>query len=223
MENAQELLKLYEKRFSRYERVRKLKLWQVLVRDFLQQFVKPSDTVVDIGAGSCEFINTITAGKKIALDINLEVKQHAQKGVKVILKPLQQIRQIFKTGEVDVFFMSNLLEHLNSKREVFKVLLDTYRLLPPEGKILIMQPDISRIGHSYWDFFDHKTPITKSSLLEALVTVGFRIYYLKAPFLPYSVKYRYYPLSPTLLKWYIKLRPLHYFFGKQFFVCAVKP
>lgn len=118
--------------------------------------------------------------------------------------------------------MSNLLEHLDSKEEVFRLLLEIFELLPRNGKVMIMQPDISRVGFQYWHYFDHKVPITDQSLIEVLTSIGYTISHIKSPFLPYSVKYRYYPLSPLLLKWYIKLRPLHYIFGKQFFVLATK-
>ena len=65
---------LYNQRFNSFERIRKIKLWQVLCQDFLQQFIKKDDCVVDLGSGSCEFINSISCGEKIAIDTSQETK-----------------------------------------------------------------------------------------------------------------------------------------------------
>lgn len=217
-----DIKKLYDSRFTTFERVRKHKLWKILCKEFLQQFVGKKDFVVDVGAGHCEFINNISCGKKIAVDINRDVTKYADKGVKVILSPVKQLKNIFKDNSVDVIFMSNLLEHLDSKEEVFRLLNEAYQVLKKGGKLLIMQPDIGLVGHEYWDFFDHKVPITCASLLEVLKADNFKIKYLLYPFLPYSTKVRFLPLNPILFKIYLKVRVLHYLFGKQFFVCAVK-
>ncbi|MBI2617166.1 hypothetical protein HYW55_03480 [Candidatus Gottesmanbacteria bacterium] len=85
-----------------------------------------------------------------------------------------------------------------------------------------MQPDIGLIGHAYWDFFDHKVPLTCASLTEALNANQFQITYLRHPFLPYSTKVKYLPLWPIILKIYLAVRPFQYIFGKQFFLCAQK-
>ncbi len=218
-----DISQIYRQRFTKYERVHKLQLWKVLIENYLQRFVSHNDTIVDLGAGNCEFINQIQAGRKIAVDINQDVKKFANSGVEVIISSITNLRQSLRGQKTTVFFLSNLLEHLGSKEEVFKLIHDIYNLLPRGGKILIMQPDIKRVGGAYWDFFDHKIPLTERSVTELLLTAGYKILEIKSPFLPYSVKYRIYPLSTLLLKWYIRVRPLHFIFGKQFFVCAVKP
>lgn len=216
------LSSLYDNRFSSYERVRKVNLWKVLIDDFLQQFITKEDVVVDIGAGSCEFINLIKAKHKIAFDLNPKIYDFAQNDVEIISAPISKISKFFQKRKVNVAFLSNVVEHIDTKEEAFNLLLDIYKILVRGGKLLIMQPDIKRVGNAYWDFFDHKIAITESSLLEVLNTVGFRIKMIKSPFLPYSTKIRFLPLSPILLRIYLKIRPLHILFGKQFFVCAQK-
>lgn len=118
--------------------------------------------------------------------------------------------------------MSNLLEHLDTKEDVFRLLHEAYTILKKGGRLLIMQPDIKRVGNSYWDFFDHKVPLTAESLTEALRANNYSINKMYNPFLPYTTKKKFLPLFPILLKIYLKIRPIHYFFGKQFFVCAEK-
>lgn len=214
--------KLYDIRFAAYERVRKNQLWKILCADFLQQFIHNNDTLVDIGAGHCEFINNISCRKKIALDVNQSLKKYANKDIQVIISSVKHLKNIFRKDSIDVIFMSNLLEHLDSKEEVFRLLNEAYRVLKKGGRLLIMQPDIRLIGNEYWDFFDHKVPITYSSLIEVLLADQFKIAFSRCPFLPYSTKVRFLPLSPWLFKIYLMFRPLHYIFGKQFFICAEK-
>lgn len=213
---------LYEKRFLAGERVRKEKLWQILCCDFLQQFIKDDDIVLDVGSGLGEFINNIRCGKKIALDVNSRLRQSVSQDVKVIIASVKHLNHHFAASSIDVIFMSNLLEHLDSKEEVFRLLKEAYGILKAEGRLLIMQPDIKLVGHAYWDFFDHKVPITLDSLVEVLKADGFYIKYIRYPFLPYSTKVRFLPLWPLFLKLYLRLRPFHYIFGKQFFICAKK-
>lgn len=217
-----DIKKLYDSRFTNLERIRKQKLWKILCREFLQQFIKNTDLVVDVGAGHCEFINNISCGKKVAVDINGDVKKFANGEVKVLLASVKHLKNLFKNNLIDVIFMSNLLEHLDTKEEVFRLLNEAYHVLKKGGKLLVMQPDIKLVGHDYWDFFDHKVPITCASLLEVLKADKFKIKYLIYPFLPYSTKVRFLPLNPILFKIYLKFRFLHLIFGKQFFVCAVK-
>jgi hypothetical protein len=76
--------KLYRKRFSTIEYEQKNQLWRILCEHFFQKYVHPSDAVLDVGAGYCEFINHINCRHKIALDSNEETKLYADKAVQVI-------------------------------------------------------------------------------------------------------------------------------------------
>jgi len=217
-----DIKKLYDTRFTTLERIRKKKLWQILCKDFLQQFIKETDTVVDLGAGQCEFINNISAGKKFAVDVNSDIKKLADKNVHVFNGSIKQLNKFFHKKSIDVIFMSNLLEHLDNKEDVFRLIHEAHEVLKKGGRLLIMQPDISLVGNSYWDFFDHKVPITYASLVEVLTANNFKIIYARYPFLPYSTKVKHLPLWPPLLKLYLAIRPLQIIFGKQFFICAGK-
>lgn len=220
--NGVDFQHLYNTRFSIVERVRKKKLWRIFCEDFLQHFIPASATVLDIGAGTCEFINFIQARKKYALDLNPATKQCAASDVIVLKLSANKLNTVFR-DKIDVAFMSNFLEHLENKDSVYDVLKKTYKSLAPGGKLLIMQPDIKRAGNQYWDFFDHKTPITAKSLTEALISIGFRIKKMIDPFMPYSTNISWIPTSTLLLKIYLRVRLLQLLVGKQFFVIAEKP
>ena len=56
---GEELSALYDNRFSDRELADKSALWSVLCTDVFQQYVPRDGTVLDLGAGRCEFTNAI--------------------------------------------------------------------------------------------------------------------------------------------------------------------
>jgi hypothetical protein len=120
-----ELAKLYQERFSVEELTGKRHLWEALYEGFLRQYVRSSDTVLDLGAGSCEFINACHAETKIAVDLNPETKLWAR-DARVVLAPSDDMAEV-DDGSVDIVFTSNFFEHLPNKR----ALLDTLKECGP--------------------------------------------------------------------------------------------
>jgi len=213
------LEEIYRRRFSEDAGFRK-KMYNVLCRSFFQKYVSETDVVLDLAAGHCEFINNINAGKKIAVDLNSDVKKFAEKDVKAIVSTSTDIKEA-GSGTVDVVFTSNFFEHL-SREDVVKTIREVHRILKKGGRFLILQPNIRYCGKDYWMFFDHITPIDDRSLSEALELNSFKIVECKPRFLPYSTKSAL-PNSIFLLKLYLWLPFLHRIFGKQMFILAEKP
>ncbi len=87
---------------------------------------------------------------------------------------------------------------------------------------MVLQPNIRLTGGRYWDFLDHKTPITEKSLEEAASLVGFRTKRLVTRFLPYSTKSKL-PQSPILVRWYLRLPPAWWLLGRQTLYVGTKP
>jgi SAM-dependent methyltransferase len=216
-----ELDKLYNQRFPETALAQKHAIWEVLCSDFFSRYVKPTDTVVDIGAGYCEFINNIRAGSKIAVDLNPDVRRFAASDVRVINESCTAIREL-ASNSVDVVFMSNFLEHLPNKELVLETFRESQRILRPGGRVMILQPNIRYLPGEYWDYFDHHTPLTERSLTEGLLLAGLEPTTVIARFLPYTTKSRL-PQAPWLVRLYLKLSPAWRLFGKQAFVVATKP
>ena len=211
---------LYEHRFSAAERERKTALWKVLCESFFQKYVRESETVVDLGAGYCEFINNIRCAKKYAVDLSEDTQTAAADDVTVVLKPATDLSS-FEAQTVDAVFASNLFEHLRTKDELMAVLREVHRILKRGGRLLVLQPNIHYAYREYWDYLDHHLPLTHLSLEEALNIVGLTVREMRPRFLPYSFKSRL-PQSPFLLKLYLAAGPLHLIFGKQLFLVAEK-
>jgi SAM-dependent methyltransferase len=217
-QSPDELADIYAARFELNEDARRV-LWQTLVDGYFQQFIAPSDTVLDLGAGYCDFINAVSCRRKIAVDLNPAAKVKADEDVEVHLAWSTDLPETL-TNSVDVVWVSNFFEHLRDKRELLATLGEVHRVLRPGGRLLVVQPNIRLTKSAYWDFIDHTLPLTDRSLVEALRLANFRITKTKVRFLPYSA-WRF-PIVPALVRLYLRVPPAHLLFGKQTFVVARK-
>jgi SAM-dependent methyltransferase len=215
-----QLPRLYAARFDPAEKARKDRIWRVLCRDFFQRYVRPEDTVLDVGAGYCEFINHIACRRRLALDLSEDVHRHAAPGVEVLQGRSSDLPAL-ADGTVDVAFASNFFEHLESKQDLLATLAELRRVLRPAGRLLILQPNVRLVGGAYWDFFDHHLPLTERSLVEALELTGLTPVEVRARFLPFTTKSAL-PQHPALVWLYLRLPLAHRLFGKQSWIVAVK-
>lgn len=211
----------YVNRFSQSERLNKNVMWKTLCSTYIQNYIGRTDTVMDIGAGYCEFINNIKCGQRIAVDLNPDTRKTANRDVYVINKSIFDIPTKYNHS-INVVFLSNFLEHLNSKDEILNVLAKIYKLLKPSGKIILLQPNIDLVKEAYWDFIDHKVALNTKSITEALTVSGFKISTFIKKFLPYTTKNSLLPISPKLLKIYLTIPQIIRPFTGQSFVVAIK-
>jgi len=214
-----QVAQLYRLRFKR-ELESRNEIWKVLCSDFFQKYVGQSDTVCDLGAGYCEFINNIKAKNKIAVDINPDTKKFAGKNVRVIITSSTKLPNKL-TNNIDVVFASNFFEHLPTKEDITRTLTEIKKVLVRNGKLIILMPNLRYVGAAYWDFLDHQLPLTDMSMIESLELNGFKIIEKRAKFLPYSTKSKL-PKAPIFVSLYLKLKPLHLIFGKQSLIVALK-
>ena len=215
-----ELRKLYRHRFDPNDVLAKERIWRVLCEDYFSRWVSADDTIVDVGAGYCEFINNIQGKRKIAVDINPDVRRFANPGIEIINEPCTQLSSL-ESGFADVVFMSNFLEHLPNKAAVFETLSEAKRILKTGGKLMMLQPNIRFLAGEYWDFFDHHTPLSDRSLAEALESLDMHIDVMIPRFLPYTTKSRL-PKGPLLVKLYLVVPIVWRVLGRQAFVVASK-
>jgi SAM-dependent methyltransferase len=215
-----DVARLYRHRFTDQDLRFKAAMWAVLCQDFFQRWVGQSDTVVDLGAGTCEFINAIHCREKIAVDVNPDIAEHAR-DARVVIAPSTDLTPIAKES-VDVVFCSNFFEHLPSKDVVLQTLHECGRILRAGGRLMVLQPNIRYLPGRYWDYFDHHTPLTHLSMAEALHLSGFVPEKIVSRFLPYSVKGSRLPRVLPALRVYLRLPFLWPVFGRQMFIVATR-
>ena len=215
-----EIGKLYKNRFDAKERHEKNDIWKVLCGSFFQKFVPQDSTVLDIGAGYCEFINNIRCAVKYAVDLNDDAVNFANSDVRIFNCSSMDL-SIFADSLVHVAFMSNFLEHLRSKEEVIRTLSEIHRVLTSDGIIMILQPNIRYLYKEYWDFFDHHIPLSDKSLTEVLQIAGFKIEKVFPKFLPYTTKSKL-PQYPFLVKVYLEIPIIWKIMGRQMFILGRK-
>jgi SAM-dependent methyltransferase len=215
-----ELQRMYGERFAGRTDYRN-RVWNILCSQMFSQWIRPTDDVLDLGSGYCEFVNNVTAKRKLAMDLNPDSKQRANHDVELVIHDCSTPWPI-PAGSLDVVFTSNFLEHLFDKSALIRTLQEAFDSLRPGGALICLGPNVRFLPGRYWDYFDHYIALTERSLGEALAQAGFEIKFSVDRFLPYSMSEgRERPLAA--LRLYLKLRPLWRFFGKQFLVVARKP
>ncbi|GAB3809098.1 class I SAM-dependent methyltransferase [Micromonospora zhanjiangensis] len=213
-----DLARLYAGRFSPAELATKRLLWDALCRGFFDRYVEADDTVLDLAAGSCEFVNACRARHKIAVDLNPDTAGFAR-DARVVLAPSDDMPEV-GSNSVDTVFTSNFFEHLPDKKALLRTLAECRRVLRPGGRLLVLMPNLRYVGGRYWDYFDHHLPLTHLSLVEGLRLGGFEPHEVIPRFLPYTVKGAPVRIRPWQVRLYLRLRPAWRLFGGQMFVAA---
>jgi SAM-dependent methyltransferase len=208
---------LYAHRFSAADQARREAVWPVLCTDFFQRYVGAGATVIDVGAGDGLFLRNIRARRRIAVDTGERVRALADEGIEVRLRPADDFCEGLE-GVADVVFLSNLLEHLPTKAAVVDVLRQCHQALRPNGRVIVLQPNVRYAGAAYWDYLDHQIALTDRSVAEALRVAGFELVELRVRFLPYTTaSFRGLPAAwlAKLVRVYLRLPWLWRLFGAQ--------
>jgi SAM-dependent methyltransferase len=217
---AQQLEQEYAMRFERSAPYR-IKVWEILTREFFSAWIPAASTVLDLGCGWGEFINQIVAQKKYGMDLNPSSPGKLSREVTFLEQDCSQPWQL-PDDHLDVVFTSNFFEHLPSKETLQRTLAEAFRCLKPNGRLICLGPNIKFLPGEYWDFWDHLLPLTELSLQEGLELSGFSIERKWARFLPYSMSQGSTP--PLLfLRLYLRLSFMWPILGKQFLVVARRP
>ena len=213
-----DLQQLYETRFSHNSGYRK-RVWEAL-SPFFSRWISAEAAVLDLGCGWCEFVNTVTCRRKFAMDLNPDAGHYALPEVSVLQQDCSETWQL-ENESLDVVFSSNFFEHLVSKSALEKTLLEAYRALKKEGRLIAMGPNIKYLPGAYWDFIDHHLPLTELSILELMKKCGFEAELCVGRFLPYTMSDgRQYPI--WMLRLYLALPIVWRIWGKQFLVVGRK-
>jgi SAM-dependent methyltransferase len=208
---------IYARRFSNTDSPRRGAVWREITR-FLERWIDLDATVLDIACDRGAFINVVRAGRRIAVDLR-DVRDDLDPAVEFLQADGLSLGGCLAEASVDVVFMSNYLEHLDSAGAVIEQFRVAARILRPGGRVIVLQPNIRLTGGTYWDFLDHKTPLTEKSLVEAAEMADFKLEELIVRFLPYTTKSRF-PQNPWLVRAYLWFRPAWWILGRQTLLVA---
>ena len=191
-------------------------VWKEIVK-YLSPFIFFDSTVLDLGAGYCDFINNVKARNKIALDQSPDFIDFASPEVNTIQSSVTSMKAI-KNDSIDIVFASNLLEHLDDD-ELFQTMSEVKRVLRSGGRIILMQPNYRLSYKNYFDDPTHKKIFTDVSLASFLESHNFEIELVKPRFLPFSMNSRpsLIPIFPLLIRAYL-YSPFKPFAGQMLFV-----
>lgn len=194
--------------------------WKELARHH-KKFIPADATVLDLGAGYCDFINNVEAKRKIAVDLSPDFSAFAADGVETIQSSAWDYVGI-ASGTVDVVHASNLLEHLNDE-ELGKTMSEIKRVLKSDGKLILMQPNYFYTYRKYFDDPTHKKVFSHSAMQAFLISHEMEVMLMMPKFLPFSLRSRpgIIPLKPWMIRAYIA-SPWKPFAGQMLFVARKK-
>ena len=190
-------------------------VWKAICH-YLRRYISPQSSVLEIGSGYCDFINNITAGSKVAIDIDFNSKQYCNPDVSFL--HIKATEMEFEENYFDVVLASNLFEHLNDS-DLAILTSKIYKSLKQRGKLILIQPNYYYAYRTYWDDYTHIKAFSHVSLPDFLITYGFKIVKTEKKFLPFSFK-SLLPKSYFLTKLYLK--SFWHPFAKQMLIIAEK-
>ena len=96
-------------------------------------FIKPSDFVIDFGAGGGFLLEGIQSAKKLGIEINSVARESAQKRGVPMTESLEQVSD----NSVDIAISNHALEHTDCPLDILKQI---HRVLKPGGKAVFVVP-----------------------------------------------------------------------------------
>lgn len=215
-----ELQRIYDVRFSGLEVYRNA-VWSVLVPKFFSRWINTGSAVLDLGCGYCEFINNVASDRKYAMDLNPSARDRIASGIQLFEQDCSSPWPL-SDNSLDVVFTSNFFEHLSTKGALQATLLEAFRCLKPNGRLIAIGPNVKYLSGEYWDFFDHHLPLTELSLAEALIMAGYKVEQALPKFLPYTMSQGFRP-PIWAVSLYLKFPIVWKVLGRQFLVIGQKP
>ena len=213
------LNKIYQIRFSGQEEYRNA-VWKILVKDFFFKWIPKGSAVLDLGCGYGEFINNVEGCRSHAMDLNPDARETLNDGIFFHEQDCSEPWPI-ESESLDLVFSSNFFEHLPNKQTLDQTMRHVHKHLKPNGRLIMLGPNIAALKGRYWDFWDHHVPLSNQSAGELLELHEFTIDKNIPRFLPYNmVRIRKRPL--ILVRLYLRLPIIWHFFGAQFLVIARK-
>lgn len=180
--------------------------WRAIAR-YLQRWVDPKANLLELGAGYGEFVKSIQAARKWAVDQNPALAEYWGEVVTPIIQQALEPLPL-ASGNVGTVFASNFFEHFTLE-EGRQILVEAARVLRPGGRLIVVQPNFRLEPRRYFDDYTHKTIYTDRGFQDFLKSEGWNILHAEPRFTPFTMKSRF-PTAEWLVRLYLAspIRPM---------------
>jgi SAM-dependent methyltransferase len=192
-------------------------LWQTLVACVFQKQIPPEAVVLELGAGYGDFINAVTARRRLAVDVWPGMVAHLEAGVEGLVTSITRLDGV-PDSSVDYVFSSNCFEHV-SQPDLVECLAQLRRKMKPGAMLSIVQPNFKYCFREYFDDYTHTAIYTAQGLSDLLAANGFRVVRCIPRFMPLTLKSRV-PVHPWLIRLYLMspFKPM----ARQMLISAIR-
>ena len=208
--------RLYEFRFRDHDQREREAVWTAITEDLFVRMGRP-EVVLDPASGRGEFISTVPARERWAIDQVPSVTDLESLGIHTIVSDMFEVE--LPAAHFDGILLSNTLEHLMNFEDVQRCLRKMRAALRPGGVVAVLGPNFKYCAKEYFDCADHVLALTHVSVQEHLFAAGFQIQSVLPRYLPYSFRGRL-PPSKSLTRLYLRNPWAFRLLGKQFLVIA---
>ena len=138
---------------------------------YFEKYFKGCKRILDIGCGRGNFIQ-FAPDKIEGCDNGLRMLKIAKERRFNVKFVNIRKRLPYPDNTFDAINLKEVIEHLTYPMEVIK---ECYRILKPKGKLVILTPDVSRLGvEAFYNALGHTSPFTKESVRSILVFNKFK-------------------------------------------------
>ena len=133
--------------------------------------LKSRGKLLELGPGRGDFL---LAFKKLGFDcygVDQEISPDLASQVKVHQVDLDKEKLPFENDAFDVIYHKSLIEHFSSPHHL---MAETYRVLKPGGKVIILTPDWVSTMKVFYEDITHYRPYDKTALEDTFAMYGFR-------------------------------------------------
>ena len=120
------------------------KRWKRKIATEVSRMAGNAGVVLDIGSGSSPLFTELEYSEYCAMDPNIEklkfLKEKAP-GIDIIPLPIQELKQLYGTNDIDTILCIETIEHLPNYYDSDHAMMDMASLVKEGGQIIIATPD----------------------------------------------------------------------------------
>jgi ubiquinone/menaquinone biosynthesis C-methylase UbiE len=139
---------------------------------FKRFHLQKGQKLLEIGCGRGEFLNVF---KQLGMSCSgVDLSEHGfchLNDIKVAKLDISQDDLPFENSSFDIVYHKSLIEHLYSPDHLMK---ETYRVLKPGGRIIILTPDWVSTMKVFYEDYTHSRPYTVTAVSDLLKVYDFK-------------------------------------------------